>query len=197
MTNECLHCGEPTNLLRKGAKYCSDSCKMKAYRRRKRSAEVFPKRMRDSDRWLRWERSQRGSRITKRPVAVSGRAGSSTNADTWSDYETAKASTVGHGVGFALGDGIGCVDLDDALVDGQVTDWAQEILDQTPSTFIEVSQSGNGLHIFGLLPERSGRNTGHGVEVYSAGRFIAMTGDRFANSPSRLADLSSLVSRIL
>lgn len=153
--------------------------------------------MRDSERWLRWERAQRGSRVTKRPVAVSGRAGSSTNADTWADYETAKASTVGHGVGFALGDGIGCIDLDDALIDGQVTDWAQEILDQTPSTFIEVSQSGNGLHIFGLLPERSGRNTGHGVEVYSTGRFIAMTGDRFADAPSRLADLSSLVSRIL
>ena len=197
MANECLHGGEPTNLLRKGAKYCSNSCKMKAYRSRKRSSEVFPKRMRDSDRWLRWERVRRGPRVTKRPVAVSGRAGSSTNPETWSDYETAKTSKLGHGIGFALGEDIGCIDLDDAIVDGQVQDWAQDILDQLPSTFIEVSQSGNGLHIFGLIPERPGRNTGRGVEVYSAGRFIAMTGDRFDNAPSRLADLSSLVSRIL
>lgn len=197
MTNECLHCGEPTNLLRKGAKYCSDSCKMKAYRSRKRSSEAFPKRMRDSNRWLRWKRSQRGSRVTKRPVTVDGRAGSSTNSNTWSDYASAKASRIGDGVGFALGDGIGCIDLDDAIVDGRVADWAQEILDECPATFIEISQSGNGLHIFGLIPEQPGRNTGRGVEVYSAGRFIAMTGNRFANAPSRLADLSSLVSRIL
>src|SRR5699024_2331567 len=123
--------------------------------------------------------------------------GSATNPETWSDYETAKTSKLGHGIGFALGEGIGCIDLDDALVVGQVTEWAQQILDDCPATFIEVSQSGNGLHIFGLVSEQPGRNTGRGVEVYSAGRFIAMTGDRFNDSPSRLADLSSLVSRIL
>lgn len=197
MDNNCLECETPLSLLREGAKYCSDSCKMKAYRRRKRAAEVFPKQMRDSERWMRWRLTQRGSKESKRPVTVTGRAASSTNSDTWTDYATANDSTVGQGVGFALGDGIGCIDLDDAIVDGQVSDWARTILDDCPETFIEISQSGNGLHIFGLIPEQPGRNTGRGVEVYSAGRFIAMTGNRFKDSPSALADLSVLVSHIL
>ena len=170
---------------------------MKAYRSRKRASEVFPQRMRDSERWMRWKLTRRNGRDSKRPIMTNGRSASSTNPATWTDYEMASQSTLGDGVGFALGNGVGCIDLDDAIIDGQVEAWVQDILDQCPSTFIEVSQSGRGLHIFGLLPERSGRNTGRGVEVYSAGRFIAMTGNRFADAPSRLADLSSLVSRIL
>ena len=67
----------------------------------------------------------------------------------------------------------------------------------TPETFIEVSQSGNGLHIFGLLPESPGRNKGNGVEVYSVGRFIAMTGNRYDSAPSSLADISELVADII
>ena len=176
-------------------RYCSRGCQQKAYRARR--AETFPAEMRERDRWMRYRLVPRGEKVTKEPTQVNGRRASSTAVHTWSTFSDAKASAVGAGLGFALGDGIGCIDLDGALEAGQVKPWAQEILDRCPSTFVEVSQSGKGLHIFGLLPEGPGRNRRlsgeEGIEFYSVGRFIAVTGRRFGDAPSRLADLSGLV----
>lgn len=195
-------CSECPDLIpigrRKDAAYCSTACRVRAHRRRRSIA--VPTEMRAADRWMRYRLVPRGDRITKVPTQVNGRNAKSTDQRTWSSFDDAKASKVGAGLGFALGYGIACIDLDDAIVDGKVQPWAQAILDRAPATFVEVSQSGNGLHIFGYLPEGPGRNlrsSGQTVEVYSTGRFIAFTGRRHAASPSRLADLGGLVSSLL
>lgn len=149
---------------------------------------------------MRYRLVPRGDRVTKQPIQVDGRPASSTGASTWTSYSAAKASMVGDGLGFALGENVGCIDLDDAIVDGVVEPWAQAILDAAPGTYVEVSQSEEGIHIFGLLAEGPGRNlrsSGRTVEVYSAGRYIAVTGRRFGDAPSRLADLGGLVSSLL
>lgn len=200
MTNTCL-CGSRLPILEGRGRpkaYCSRGCQQKAYRAR--HADALPDEMRTADRWMRYRLVPRGDKVTKVPTQLNGRPAKSTDARTWSTYAEAKASGVGAGLGFALGAGIACVDLDDAIADGKVEPWAQAILDRAPATFVEVSQSGNGLHIFGLLPEGPGRNlrsSGQTVEVYSTGRFIAVTGRRHAASPSRLADLGGLVSSLL
>lgn len=150
---------------------------------------------------MRYRLEVRGGKATKVPTTVAGRKASSTNPATWTDFGTANASAVGAGLGFALGDGIGCIDLDDCIDEhGTVAGWARHILDLAPGTFMEVSQSGRGIHIFGLLPERAGRNLrsqGVTVEVYSTGRFIAATGRRFERSPLALADLSGVVAALI
>lgn len=194
----CDTCGNGISIARSDARFCSTACRMKDYRKRKKaSAETIPAELRESPRWMRWEKLNRKGKTSKRPVAVSGLPGSSTNPDRWCDYRSAKASSIGHGVGFALGKGIGCIDLDGALDEsGNPLPWAQRIIDATPATFIEVSQSGLGLHIFGHLSEGPGSNKGNGVEVYSAGRFIAITGQRFNDAPSVLADISELAAQI-
>lgn len=180
-------------------RYCSRGCQQKAYRAR--NAVAFPGEMRERDRWMRYRLVPRGGKVTKEPTQVNGRRASSTAPHTWSSFATAKGSEVGAGLGFALGEGIGCVDLDGALVDGVVQTWAREILDRCPETFVEVSQSGNGLHIFGLLPEGPGRNRRlsdeAGIEFYSAGRFMAVTGRRHDGAPLSLANLEGLVSSLL
>lgn len=156
--------------------------------------------MTKNDRWMRWELKKRADRATKRPITVAGASASSTNAETWSSFAAANRSKVGAGIGYALGSGIGCIDLDHCIVDGELQPWAADILSACPDTFIEVSQSGSGLHIFGLLAESHGRNIRRGetaIEVYSTGRFIAMTGKRFKDSPARLADISELVKSII
>lgn len=97
------------------------------------------------------------------------------------------------GLGFVLGDGIGCIDLDHCIIDGRLTAWAIEILDSLPTTYTEVSPSGAGLHVWGLIPERPGRKVrrdGHSVETYSTGRYITVTGNRWGTCPNTLADLS-------
>jgi primase-polymerase (primpol)-like protein len=178
-------------LVRADAKFCTTKCRVYASRQAK-----FPAEMVKKQRWLRWKPVKRAGKVTKNPATVDGRQASSTDAATWSSYKASEGSTVGAGMGFALGDGIGCIDLDHCIVDGVVSDWARDILDRCPSTFIEVSQSGTGLHIFGLLPEGSGRvirRADVAIEVYSAVRFMAVTGERFEDAPLRLTDLSEVV----
>src|SRR5699024_11599986 len=80
-------------------------------------------------------------------------------------------------------DGLGCIDLDDCIVDGVLADWAQRWVDgyREDAVLIERSFSGRGVHIFLPLAEGPGRRIRNGVEnveIYSRGRYIAVTGDR-------------------
>lgn len=173
-------CGKDMSMRRSDARFASSRCRVRAHRAK---ADRIPERMRREDRWMRWTLAKRGDRMTKRPLTVAGRSGSSTNPATWSTYEAAKASIVGTGVGYALGAGIGCYDLDDALQDGHLKPWAADVLAGIPEPviFMEVSQSGRGVHVFIEAPEGPGRviRDGRKIERYTAGRFIAMTGQRF------------------
>jgi primase-polymerase (primpol)-like protein len=125
-----------------------------------------------------------------------GKAASSTNPRTWSSFDVAAASSVGDGLGFVLnGDGIACVDLDHCINGGVLEPWAQAILDRTPATYVEVSPSGTGLHIFGFATVGAGRNLG-GVEFYDRGRYMTVTGKRWGKSPRVLADISGLIASL-
>lgn len=139
-------------------------------------------------RWLRHRR--------KVPVQVDGRAASSTNPRTWTTYEAAARSRTGDGLGFVLaGDGIACIDLDHCLIGDVLEPWAQEIVDRCPRTYVEVSPSGTGLHIFGLATVGVGRNMG-GIEFYDRGRYMTVTGRRFGSFPRTLADISGLIASL-
>ncbi|CAL9380937.1 hypothetical protein SUDANB120_01055 [Streptomyces sp. enrichment culture] len=129
---------------------------------------------------------------------------SSTDPRTWSGYTAAKASTAGVGLGFVLSDAddIVCLDLDHCLnPDGALTPWAADIVARAGATYIEVSPSGDGLHIFGYADVRQGRRIrradGYAVEVYSASRYIAMTGRRFNDAPSTLNNISALTATLV
>lgn len=174
--------------VRAGARFCTTKCRVYGNRAKRRESVVFPADMTAMERFVRWKIAARNGKQTKVPLTVDGRAASSTNPATWATFQEAQDSRVGDGVGFVLGEGIGCIDLDDAIVDGVVADWAQEVLDANPATFVEVSQSGAGLHVFGFLDEKPGRviRDGRNIEVYSTGRYIALTGRRFGDAPSRL-----------
>lgn len=183
MAKGCERCGRELDLLRSGRvpTYCSTRCRMAAHR-----AKQLPTELTRKDRWVRWTPD-------KRPITAEGWPASSTDPKTWTSHREIKGFPR---IGFVLGQGIGCVDLDHCLVDGKPTAAAAEFLARIPRTYIEVSPSGDGLHIWGLLPEASGtrRKTeaGLSVETYSRRRYITVTGRRFADSPARLADLSHL-----
>lgn len=166
---------------RSHAQYCSTKCRVAAHR-----AEP-PAELRSRDRWLRHDR--------KRPIQVNGAPASSTNERTWTTYERAHASSVGDGLGFALGDGIACIDLDHCLVDGALADWAEPIVQACRGTYIEVSPSGSGLHIFGLAEVGKGRRR-PGVEVYDRDRYMTVTMRRYKRAPLVLRDLSAIVCAI-
>lgn len=137
---------------------------------------------------------------TKRPVRADyGWSASSTNSRTWTSYERAAASPHGVGLGFVLnGDGIVCIDLDHCISGGRLADWAQAIVDRCPPTYMEVSASGEGLHLWGrgrVAGGRRFRRNGTCIEVYGDGRYIAL-GERYGDSPSKLADLSEVIASL-
>lgn len=160
-----------------------------------------PREMESSPRWVRWRLVDRGDRRAKVPVNSSGRPISVTDPDNWQDYFDTLWTRAGSGMGFVVGDGIGCIDLDDALTaEGEPKPWAEAILARTPKTFTEVSQSGRGLHIWGHLAEAPGRNlrtAGKTVEIYSRGRFIALGRTAWRDSVPRLADITELAEELI
>lgn len=183
MESNCQWCG--VRLRRSGVgrpqRFCSSRCRVAAHR-----ANRLPVELTSRDRWVR--RSAK-----KVPLTVSGKAASSTDPSTWSSYSAAAKSTVGVGLGYVLhqADGVVALDLDRALVDGRPVPWAQALLDDLPPTYVQVSQSGSGLHVFGRgsLPVGRVIRDGRCIEAYSSGRYIAMTGVRFGDSPLTLAEL--------
>lgn len=114
------------------------------------------------------------------------------------DSETAlslASSGAVDGVGFLFtkDDPFFFVDLDKCLnADGAT--WSQVALDVLallPGAAVEVSQSGRGLHIIGTgaAPDHSCKNIGLGLEFYTEGRFVALTGTNAIGSAA--ADLSA------
>ncbi|MFE5828754.1 bifunctional DNA primase/polymerase [Streptomyces sp. NPDC056508] len=192
----CEHCSSPLPLMaRQHARYCDTRCRSKAFRAKK---NALPVELTTCDRWVR-------RAADKRPLTVAGMAASSTDPRTWSTHKSATASTAGAGLGFVLSDedDIVCIDLDHCLnpLTGRLAPWAAAILRDAGTTYVEVSPSGDGLHIWGRATVRQGRRIrrpdGTAVEIYGTGRYIAMTGRRHGNAPSILADMTSLVSRLL
>src|SRR5690606_22751398 len=143
--------------------WSSDVCSSDLHRERHR----LPRELTERARWVR--------HAAKRPITTKGKPASSTDPATWSTYEAATRSTAGDGLGFVLGDGIACLDLDHCLIDGRPTPAAQSILDRVPGAYVEVSPSGDGLHVWGTAPEQPGRRRA-GFEVYSVGRYMTVTG---------------------
>lgn len=190
----CEVCGAITEAGARGRKprFCSSRCRVAAHRRANRE-QVIPADLRNRDRWIRHE--------NKRPMSVEGYWISVTDERAWSSFESAVESDCGDGAGFVLnGDGVVCIDLDDVVADGVVSEQARALIDSLPETYVEFSPSGRGLHIWGFAQLDAGRRfvvDEMKVEIYPDGRYLTVTGRKYgvAHKRSRLAelDLSSLI----
>lgn len=168
----CDQCGRSIVAKNAQARYCSTRCRVAAHRAAQR--EPIPAVLRDLPRWVRHTAS-------KVPLTTHGHAASSTNPATWTDYQTAKNSTAGVGIGFVLtGDGISCIDLDHVIDDGHIDPRAVELINSVDTFYIERSPSGTGIHAWTHTPA-PGRNryqlaNGLDVEWYDTARYITVTG---------------------
>lgn len=196
----CEQCGRPLKVAKTGRppRFCNQVCRQRAHRARA-NAPIAPSEMTSLRRWVQWRPVRRGGRWTKLPTTVAGAPASSTNPATWTSFEEA-VSDPKRRIGFVLGDGIGCIDLDHCLIDGHLTEGAAEILSMLPATWVEVSPSGDGLHIWGRF-SKEGRSVGsfmgQPVEIYTRGRYITVTGQRFKDAPVVLADLGGVVNELI
>lgn len=145
----------------------------------------------------------RPGKTDKLPVSwISGATVSAHDPAMWTDYATAQAAAArlgpNHGVGLVLvaGEGRWFLDIDNALVDGQWSPLATSLCQALAGAYVEVSLSGRGLHLIGrgTLPPHGTRNSALGLELYSGGRFAALTG--YHASGGMDADLTAAVGTV-
>src|SRR5262249_46233993 len=127
---------------------------------------------------------------------------------TWGDYGTSAAVvSAGNadGVGFVLSDSEYCAfDVDNCRDPGtgEVHPWAQGLINRAGS-YVEVTPSKAGLRIIGTgdgaaVHRKLDVGDGVSVEVYrKATRYITVTGDALAGSPSTIANVDALIDEVL
>lgn len=149
---------------------------------------TIPRTMREAKQWglfkLKWVESRQKN--TKIPLnAYDGTLGKSNDPSTWSEFNIAlRAKDKYHadGLAFYFANGFVGLDIDD--IGSDVSDYFAGVPDTliaefrklTNGTYMEISQSGKGVHaIFkGKIPGKR-RRKGN-LEMYESGRFFALTG---------------------
>lgn len=136
----------------------------------------YPQLMRALPNWVLWKKDK-----VPYSALYDGRA-SVSNPSTWATFDTAfskfKSDDTFSGLGFVFTPDTHLIFVDiDHCVDenGMLNQTAQDIVKTIGNTYIELSQSGTGLHIFALgeIPKPFKHN---GVEMYFTARYVAMTG---------------------
>ncbi|MDX5858466.1 phage/plasmid primase, P4 family [Bacillus cereus group sp. BfR-BA-01363] len=148
----------------------------------------IPAELKALPQWILWKFEMRNGKQTKVPCQVTGEMAQANNRRTWSTFATAvkfylEGDYDGIGFVFSRQDNYIGIDIDKCVTDGKTNAFATEIID-TLDSYTEFSPSGKGIHIIikGSLPQSvlgTGRkNTKHGLEIYSYGRFFTFTGNR-------------------
>lgn len=122
-------------------------------------------------------------------LPASGTGGALIHTDAHTAIEYAEQYGEGYGVGFFFTerDPFMFLDIDNCLMaDGQWSELATTLIRALPNAYLEVSQSGRGLHIIATaaLPLHSCKNTAYGLELYHTDRFVALTGTHASGDAS-------------
>lgn len=146
----------------------------------------MPDQLKQIPQWTCWKYQQRGKKTTKPPVNAKCQSISVQKPENWMTFEDAVQAYERNprieGIGFILTADLGLVgiDLDNCIdAEGNIEAWAADIVRRVNS-YTEISPSGAGIRIFayGTLPEGvEGRKKGK-VEMYRAGRYLTLTGNR-------------------
>lgn len=137
-------------------------------------------------RWLNWKLETVNGDLTKVPYNPNNKhKASSTNSETWGTYDQAKS--ISDKVGIILHDKqLICIDIDHCMENGKIVHpMKKEIEDfiKLSDSYTEISQSNTGLHIFMIItePYHVIAKKHEPWEIYSWGRFIAVTENIYEN----------------
>lgn len=164
---------------------------------------LLPNRLKETNRWLCCRAKD------KCPMTPEKRKASVTDENNWRTFEEAFVGCIRYpsilsmpGFVCSSQDDIMCIDLDDCMVNGKAKQYAQDIVDRC-NTYTEISQSGKGLHIFGLYNDSIHRKINEVVngekrtyELYGNTHYIAVTSNSY-NKISELNDISTVVNELL
>ena len=137
---------------------------------------------------------------TKIPISsINGLNAKANDSATWDTFYNAlmyyqkHTETIG-GLGFELGNGYFGIDLDDIESDADKT-IRDEFITKLNS-YTEISQSGKGIHIIcrGSLPKGNRRK--NNIEMYETGRYFAMTGNAYPNTPFVINEATNIIESL-
>lgn len=137
--------------------------------------------------WVLWKKElNKYGKLTKVPYSAhyNGRA-STKSPESWSNYDLAlerlkwrPGEYDGLGVVISKKYRMIFIDIDHCIENGVMDERATDILGVCPNQFVEVSQSGTGIHILALGEIRkNSKNSALNVEIYNDERFCALTGN--------------------
>lgn len=154
--------------------------------------DAIPQILKDLPRWLCWQLRQKpNGKLTKIPMTPKKDElvfADVTNPENWLTFDEAVSCYnrgLCSGIGFTLSNlspKVCCVDVDHCFVDGKLTDEASEVIKLCGNSFVEKSQSGEGIHVWFEDDEFNGGRRKGNVEVYSTDRYIAMTGNHIEST---------------
>lgn len=152
----------------------------------------IPLEMKIKKRYLGWYKGIRTDKngneiVIKIPYSiVTGESGCWNKEENWATFDQAIENTELLGFVMKKEDGIVCIDLDDCYEDGNLKPFHKKIIEMFEGTYMELSQSGNGIHIFmkGSVPYNLNIRR-LGIEVYADNHYIALTGNSMAGPFAR------------
>ena len=130
---------------------------------------------------------KQGQHKSKIPInPITGKGASSTDSNTWVDFKTAvNKSKKYDGLGFFFNNNYIGVDIDD--IPEEIKKFSQAPTDPnnlinwlnglTNHSYLEVSQSGKGIHAIVKGKYKLDKNRRDNFEIYNNGRFFALTGN--------------------
>jgi hypothetical protein len=159
-------------------------------------ADSLPSELKAVRHWVGFRLLQRRGKVTKVPIdPKTGRKASSTNPSTWVPFDDAwdfHQAGRADGVGFVFADDdpFSGIDLDNCLnpQTGELTPFAADVVRKADS-YTEISLLGRGVKLIvrGKLPPGVRCvNRKLGIEMYSRGRFFALTGNRLTRTPATI-----------
>lgn len=171
--------------------------------------DAIPQVLKDLPRWVCWQLRPDDPKPTKVPMTLkNGKLVNAdvTNPDNWLSFNDAINSynqNLCSGIGFVLSDTapkICCVDVDHCVnPDGSLNDEAKAVIAICADSFVELSQSGEGIHVWfedNKFPGERGRKRGN-VEVYAFKRYIAMTGNHVEGTADDIKQVNGACKAVI
>lgn len=141
--------------------------------------KYLPEEMKNLKRFVGWRKEELNGKVAKLPFSlIDGKANEWNQLERWIDFNEAKTKNKPLGFVLVEEDRIVCIDLDHAIQGGKLTPMAKEVVENFAGTYMEISQSGRGIHIFakGTIPNNLNLSS-RGIEIYKNNRYIALTGN--------------------
>lgn len=161
-------------------------------------SENIPASLKAERRWCVWQvfLTNKG-KLTKKPMrAGATRIGlSKTTPSQWQDFSTALAAYEREekidGLGFVCGGGFVALDFDECC-DEFTRELSEPVAEMVArlNSYSEFSPSGRGVRVFvrGTLPGKNITSKAAGIEIYSEGGYVTVTGFRVPGTPAEVAE---------